>query len=145
MELYICVCALQRGRLLFLPNQLLGKLPVNIWVLRNINCDGSYQYLGIISGLDRYYQQVECAWNSALPWRHTVRKFKKMKQNKTNLYSWTSQALSETSLLLAFTGETQGQPQIHEMDAPTWSHGHLQHVPTCPTIGLKVPCQQPPL
>jgi len=42
-----------------------------------------------------------------------------MKQNKTNLYSWTSQALSETSLLLAFTGETQGQPQIHEMDAPT--------------------------
>lgn len=35
------VCVREKGGLLFLPNQLLGKFPANIWILRNINCDGS--------------------------------------------------------------------------------------------------------
>lgn len=85
MEPYIYVCVCEKERLLFLPDELLGKFSVNIWVLRNINYDGSYQYLHIISGLDRYSQQVECIWTLALPYRHTVRKVKKLKQTKSDL------------------------------------------------------------
>lgn len=83
-ELHIGVGAWER-RVLFLPNQLLGKFPVNIWVLRNINCDGSHQYLGILSGLARCYQQVECIWAWALLCRDAVGNFilkNWMKQNK---------------------------------------------------------------
>lgn len=82
-ELYIGVCTWERGVSLLL-SQLLGKVPVNIWVLRNISCDGSYQYFGILSGVGRCYQQVECVWASALPRRHTSWKncFKKLTKNQ---------------------------------------------------------------
>lgn len=98
-ELYIGVCTWERGVSLLL-SQLLGKVPVNIWVLRNISCDGSYQYFGILSGVGRCYQQVECVWASALPCRHTSWKncFKKLTTKQVSP-SWASQVLHETPLL----------------------------------------------
>lgn len=98
------MCVRDTERLLFLPYVLLGKFLVNIWVLRNINCDGSHQCLNIISGFDRYFfqHQVEPIWTLdplCTDSKNTVRKKNNNKKKKNPNSPWrASQALTETLL-----------------------------------------------
>lgn len=143
-ELYIDVCTWERGVSVLL-SQLLGKFPVNIWVLRNISCDGSYQYFGILSGVGRCYQQVECVWASALPRRHTRWKnsFKKLtKKPKTNLPFLSQSGFTWDTIIanLVFGSKIHGQ-------ILKWVHfiGSRLALGTCSITamrGLRVPCQQ---
>lgn len=144
IEFYIGVCVCEKVGLLFLPNQLLGKFPANIWVLRNINCDGSYQYFGILSGLGSCYQQVECIWVFSSAVQTHSWKIQKIetKQNKSPLLESVRAYMRHyhcKSCVWWWNPWTNP-----EMDALYWSQagpGHLQHMAR---RGLRGPCQQQP-
>lgn len=136
------MCVGEKGGLLFLPSQLVGKFPVNIWVLRNINCDGSVFWYSLwtwqVLSADRMYLGFSSAMQT-----HSW-KFQKIetKQNKSPLLEPGRSYMRHHYCKSCFAGE------IHRQILQ-WIHftGARLALGTCSimaTRGLRFPCQHQP-